>query len=708
MVYFRHLILSAAVSLVFVACSTDDLADVGGGHSSSIGFEVGSVANVTAQAPRGSVTRMVALSADADSLWLSMTGLPTQYMDNPHASRGTQLDQSSMTDFGVSCMRTIRGTGSVYFHAEKYVGSAVSDSWSGKTYYWMPADARFDFFAWAPYSAPVSVDVNSGTFNYTVPADVRSQPDLCGCSVDAATPGRKVPLKFEHLLSRIVFNVPHRDDLAIGTVTGIEISNLVRSGSYSLSSGEWSLDGSDLFTFKIRPEADYVSGTELTANGLRLFMLPQTIAEGAIVTITFKAADGAVKTFTRPLDGITWLKGYTYTFNVGIADDGAFEFVNDTPIQDANYVMHANVIHPVSVDDSQSWMARVWASDGADVSIQKEADVNDMALSGFWTDRVLDKNGRDKGSARGSDQISATGSADVPVRLFLPENVSDQNRIIYVDFYLDGASQPATTLTLLQYCPDWVGDYGWEQIDDNGIGNFGFDWTRSIFLTYKYNIPIIGYTNTSAYKYVVKIRESYGSPSWTSLGSFRRESGVMNRWYIWLDYGKLTNLTGSGSRTDGLGNTVWLNQYGGDAATMAMENGILSIRKTEVGHTHETAFRIATREDDGKNAPTSVLTSPKLASDIALSHALMKNPFDIMETEANDDGEMGYIPKIKEIKWYLPAVDQFATLPRLEPISPGEYWSSTVEPGTDTEPYDGSGVRHPRGTWLKIRACRNR
>lgn len=709
---FRPIFLCVAAATLLWACNDDIVSDPTTATDINFGISATSPAETSStRSTQKTVTRMLATSENADTLWLSVTAMPTPEISRL-ATRGTQLDESTITNFGVSCLRTIDGAKNLYFHSEKYTGTTSSDNWAnanGKTYYWMPKDATFDFFAWTPFDTPSFSDPATGTFSYTVPADVKSQRDLCGCYVAAATPGVKVPLKFSHLLSRIKFNVPDRDNLALGTVTGIEISNLCRSGSYSLLSGEWTLDPTDLFTFKIKPESGYTAGTELTANGLELFMLPQTITDGSVVTITFKPDNGAVKTFTKPLKGITWLKGYTYTFNVGITEDGAFEFVNDTPIQDANYVSHNNVIHPVSVGASQKWTAKVRASDGAPVSILKEPDVNIMATEGFWTDRILDKNGNDKGSARGTDQISSTGSADVPIRIFLPENVSDQNRIIYVDFYFDNTVEPITTLTLLQYCPDWVGSYGWEQLDDNGIGNFGFNWTRNVYLTYKYNVPLIGEQYSSAYRYVMTVWESYGKPWWTSTGKFTSPtSRVMNRWYIRLDYSLLTDLTGSTSRSDGLGNTLWLNQYGGEAATMAMENGILSIRKTEIGHTNETAFRIATPQDDGKDAPVSTLTSPKLASDIALSHALMKNPYNIRETEVNENGEMGYIPIIKEIKWYLPAVDQFATLPKLEPINPGEYWSSTIEPGTDTEPFDGAGIKHPRGTWLKIRACRDR
>lgn len=710
MKYSRLLFLVVPFAVLPCGCTDDPMAD--SQLSSSINFGVASDISQESMSRSSSrvVTRMVATGEGADSLWFRMIQTPTA-TDRPPVSRGVLTDGSSIADFGVSCFRTIGDTRNVYFSGEKYTGSALSDSWQnsqGKIYYWMPSDASFDFYAWTPYGAPVFTDAASGTFRYTVSPEVRNQIDLCGCYVESATPGRKVPLVFGHLLSRILFKVPVRDDLASGTVTGIEISNVCRTGSYSLISGHWTPDSSDRFTYKLKPETDYVSGAELTAGGLQLFLLPQTLTEGTIITISFKDNNGLIKTYTRSLKGVTWLKGYTYTFSIGIADDGSFEFAGDTPILDANYVMHTNVIHPLNIGDTEDWTAVVRTADGADVTIQKEADVNFMATEGFWSDRILDKNGVDKGSARGTDRISSTGTTDVPVRIFLPENVSEQNRIIYVDFYVGSGTQPVTTLTLLQYCPDWVGDYGWEQIDDNGIGNFGFDWTRLVHLTYKYSIGTSANTNNKNYKYADGIRKSYnGYERWTGMGTFRKS--VLNyRCYITLDYSMLTDLTGSDSRTDGLQNTRWLNEYGGDAATMAMENGILSIRKTEKDHQHETAFRIANSKDDGTNAPESRLTTPKLASDIALSHALMKNPYNLRETEANEDGEMGYIPVIKEIKWYLPALGQFSILPKLEPINPGEYWSSTIDPGKTTKPYDGSGSQRGRNEWLKIRACRNR
>lgn len=614
-----------------------------------------------------------------------------------------------------------------YSRTTETEGGTLLNLWQcANTYYWLGAQDNYTFYAVAPWNAlsqglTINTDGAEPVLSYTVPASAADQFDIIADKT-IEYPGnhnKAVPLSFKHLLSRIIINVPQRDDLATGTITNIEISNVVRSGSYSMTSQVWTLTADDIFTFKLQPNVAYTPGAELTGNGRQLFLIPQTLDEGSIITITFKdTTKGTIRTYTKSLGGLTWQKGLTYTFNIGITPDDSFEFTQDTPILDANYVMHTNTIRPVNVIESQQWIAKVRSNDGAPVTIQREADVNVLVKDGFWADRLLDTNGNDVGSARGTDQITSTGAAEVPVRIFLPENSGDKNRIIYIDFYLGASAtgQPVCTLTLLQYCPDWVGTYGWEQIDDNGTGNFGFEWDRKVCLTYKYSVGSNYFASENDivtnrnYKYADGVRQSYpGYDRWTSMGWFWNTKQLNNRCYILLDYSKLNQLIGSNSRIDGLANTVWLNQYGGEAATMAMENSILSIMKTQNGQTTETAFRIATVADDGRNAPPSTLTSPELASDIALSHALMKNKYNLKKT-GTAAGDMGYVPVLTDIVWYLPAVDQFKALPKLEPINPGDYWSSTVEPGADTNPYDGAGIQRERNdtTWLKIRACRNR
>ena len=140
--------------MLLCAC-TDELQEyVPGSEAISFGIYTAEARHeVMSRSPQSVTTRMVATTATADSLWFDMTAMPTGKL-NALTTRGVQLDAATITGFGVSCLRTNRGETNVYFHSERYNGSGVTDSWTnagGKTYYWMPADARFDFFAWTPY-----------------------------------------------------------------------------------------------------------------------------------------------------------------------------------------------------------------------------------------------------------------------------------------------------------------------------------------------------------------------------------------------------------------------------------------------------------------------------------------------------------------------------------------------------------------------------
>lgn len=719
----KYILISSATILMLGSCADDEFTDGTDGLPASdvIGYSIRSVMSRAAVADFNSAktaTELIATSGEQDSLWIYMSETPSELYGRP-AGRGTQMETSTINSFDVSCVRTVNGMYDPYFHNEAYTGTAGPATWTnvaGNTYYWWPEDAQFDFYALSPSKAVTGDPATE--FTFAVNNTVKNQIDLCAATVKDATHGQPVALSFRHLLSRIIFKVPEATELATGKINSIELSNIKSSGKYSSGTESWTLSD-DTYTYKLTPETGYESGADLSANGLQLFLMPQALDKNSILTLTFQptrngANSGGVKTYTKQLTGIDWEPGMTYVFNVSISPQGFFEFTQDAPIQDANYVMHTNTIRPLEGVGNSSWRAEVRTSDGADVTIQKEADVNVIARSGFWTDRIQNTSGGDTGSARGTNTISGTGMTEVPVRIFLPENVTETNRIVYVDFYLGSETTPAQTLTLLQYCPDWVGSYGWEQIDDNESGDFGFNWTRKVCLTYKYSIGITDNTTDRNYVYADGIRNQYidtefsDRANWTGMGTFYRRVGYVwernYRCYIELDYSKVNDLKGSTSSSDGLTNTWWLNRYGGNAATMGMESGILSIMKSDGT---APAFRIATTDDDGPNAPTSTLTEVN-ANAIAISIALRKNRYNIRQTAAAEDGQIGYTPQIAEIQWYLPAVGQFGNLPKLEPITPGEYWSSTTQAGADGLILDGSGVGQNRNTVLKVRACRTK
>lgn len=715
MCWIKYFLRSSAIVFLLGSCSDDNLLDNPDSHpqgSEVIGYGLSPVVSRSTkrnEAPT-KTTALHAISKENDSLWIYMSEIPTEQFSSL-ITRGIAQETAKINSFDVTCIRTVNGTMSdTYFSSETYTGTAGADTWvneNGNIYYWWPENASFDFYALSPAKAKITGSM-AEDFTFTVENSVKDQIDLCATKVENATPNQKVRLSFHHLLSRIIFKVPEETELATGKIISIELSNIVSTGSYSHSTGKWTLSTNDTFTYKLTPEAAYASGADLTGHDLQLFLMPQSLSEKSILTLTFQPTrngenSGGVKTYTKQLTGINWQAGLTYLFNVRISPQGFFEFTQDSPIQDANYVMHTNTIQPLEDVGSSSWRVEARTSDNAGVTIQKEADVNVIAKSGFWTDRILNTNGGDDGSARGTNTISGSGTTPVPVRIFLPENATETNRIVYLDFYLGSETSPVQTLTMLQYCPDWVGNYGWEQIDDNESGDFGFNWTRQVYLTYKYSIGAATNWNTN-YNYIKSVRRNYGNPFWTNVGYFYNTIRRNNRGYIHLDYSQVNDLSGSTSNSQGLENTIWLYNYGGDAATKAMEEGILSIMKSSGT---ETAFRIATKADDGDQAPLSTLTAVD-ANKIAISIALRKNRYNIRQTTAASEGEKGYTPVLAAIEWYLPAVDQFQNLPRLQSITPNEYWSSTTTPGATGDPYDGSGAMQPRSNILKVRACRTR
>lgn len=125
-------------------------------------------------------------------------------------------------------------------------------------------------------------------------------------------------------------------------------------------------------------------------------------------------------------------------------------------------------------------------------------------------------------SARGSSSWSGTGNVTNKLfYIFIPENVSDKDRQISLTLRGTGdASTVSTTKVLLQKYPNWTdGGFGWEVVDDDESGEYGFKWTRKVVYQFYQNHGEIlgfgtdwtGYTRTQMLEFINSIVAPYNN-----------------------------------------------------------------------------------------------------------------------------------------------------------------------------------------------------
>lgn len=599
-----------------------------------------------------------------------------------------------------------------FFADERAVRSG--DTWATTTlYYWPTATgSTLDFWAMAGADAqgvtvsgtPSSID--DMAIDYTVPSLAGSQADLMIATTDRLnTPGVSVPLRFRHICSavRFVFG----DRMQPGIIKEITLSGIMSAGRYTT---QWT-GVTDARSFTVNANrtttGNETSGDAMLSDDNTFMMIPQQLADDAMLTVVFRDdVTGSERTLTASLAGATWRQGTVTTYRIGISPEYQLEFTRPVETQDAHYVICDSEIKISGLPAGRSWTLTAQASDGADVSVQRTADINPFAAQGFWTDKEMN-NGTPTGvSARGTKTVTGSGSGTVPLTVFLPENATDADRTVTLTLSVDGMPSSTVTQTITQVCPSWSGNTGWERIDDGLTGVYGFKYSaRHVYI---YNYWSYSSVIASVESSVSRLIEQYGASSYVTYARFTRFLAPRNRLYVSIEYSKLSNLNGqAASSTAGFDNTRQLYELGGSATSRTFENALLQLKKIQNG---DTAFRKRNNASDSPD-PDEVpkwIDGTNIDQSQALTLVLKKNRYYLNRYTDSETGLKTTAPRIlaEDIVWYLPAWEQFAGMPASS-FMRSEFWSSTAY-GDATQSYDGSGALRDRMTLLKIRVARNR
>ena len=611
---------------------------------------------------------------------------------------------------------------------------------SEKKYYW-PGSGTIDFVAVA--NAPASgFTPSDGTklesFTYTVPADATQQNDIIVATAKdiEGNNNASVRLSFKHIMSAVNVKI---GKVVKGEIRSIKFTNVYNKGEYLVDQGIWVVDKTSVGDFTVKMEDDkFVSsgtgseGTSVNTPEGTFMFIPQNPGENAEMVIEFYDSetghlysDDDTKNPYKPalrgsIAGDNWDKSKTVNYILSIDESYTLTIEPVGKKLDAHYVIgYANV----TVEGIDNWTIEVSSDISSDeqITIQPEEEVNPLAKQGFWTDKVVDANGNvTTESARGSSSWS--GKDNVTNKLFyifIPENVSDKDRQIRLTLRGTGSSTASTTKVLLQKYPNWTdGGFGWEVVEDDESGEYGFKWTRQVAYVFKYSyLPITGYgtsyTRTQMNEYLNGLITTYNASSYVMNVEFTYQNYVISRnkrRYLYFDYSKLNNLSGANDPDAGFENTNALFNIGGSAASLTFETVVASTLKLKGDLSDPLAFHKVVSTDD-YHTDNGVPAETGEMNDLSgiLTYILKKNRYYL---HVVDDGETkAYHPifDINDLKWYLPAYGQFVYFTP-DPNIPGDdkanYWSSTAVDGS-SQAYIGNGTATDRDLQYRVIAVRN-
>lgn len=576
-------------------------------------------------------------------------------------------------------------------------------------YYW-PGNGTLDFVALANASTSFVANTTETaieSFTYTVPTDPTAQNDIMLAKTSApGTQTSSVPLTFNHIMSAVNVKI---GSVVNGEIRSITFKNVYNKGTYLVDRGVWVIDRTSVGDFTVKMEGNKfvvndntLTETLVNASNATFMMIPQNPGENAEMVIEFYDNEtghlysdvaGSYKPALRgSISDDNWDMCKTTNYMLSIDESFTMKIEPVGKKLDAHYIIgYANV----TVEGIDDWTITASTSDGSIVTLLPEEEVNPLAKQGFWTDKVVDANGNiTTESARGASSWSGTGNvSNKKFYIFIPENINNKDREINLILKGNGSSTASTTKVLLQKYPDWtVGGFGWETVDDDESGKYGFKWTRKVAYIYPYTWTL---TDLSGHeKFVKNFVSSYGANAndFATVVRYIHSGSIVTskRYYILLDYSKLNNITGANSATEGFNNTLALYRQAGTTATSQFETILKTTLKTESGKETENMFRLP--NDDEVNSG-KVPAESGTANDLSaiMEFVQKKNKYYVQKKSQTDsDGKpiVTYVPYFfeEDLKWYLPAYGQFQYFvpnPNVAGDAAANYWSSTTA-GTTT------------------------
>lgn len=703
----HHLTASIAAVLLsasLFSCSSDDFFGKAETNTDGISFGVSTENGASTRANNsadGYTAARYTLRSDNSADTLCVRAVVTDGIGNDNAGRPATRAamQTSMYDkFKVVAAVMENGNlGTQYYMDDVATKTKTGTNWvPSKVYYWPGSNRQLRFLAWAPTDASfqsvpnnyVPNNPNATTLQYTTPTEAKNQRDLVAAAtkfIDSpANNGTCTPvsLNFEHLCTAVIIKTG--EQMTAGTIQSVSLKGIKNSGTYDMVGSEWTLNNSTA-DFTISPNKETTgathNGTDLNAGESTFMLLPQKLGADSKLEVVFHdKISGRYRTLSASLSGAEWPMGKTVTYRLSITPEYELKFTSTPKIVDAHYD-----IIPIKV--KTEYVKGNWTIKSNQPWVTIKSALTTYEQSGYWlkaTGDYADYCGSEKVPVERQQTLDKTDNGETTLYLFVEENNSTTDRTVTLTLSINGVD--FATADIVQKCPIWQGDIGWEVLEDDETFPFGFKWDRKV--TYKKE-------NLSwAWAEAWWIKQNFKKQPkdfWEWLGSliapktvpyvtvdYNNSNGTVT---FTVDYSKMDEISAI-STDDGLENT-W-NLY---------------------SHVGGTSFEGEKFIADRGYTVTSQSGSNEIPKVFAALYAIKLNAFDVHKGKDGNKITYAITPEKTDINWYLPASNQFSGAVGLN----GKHWSSTgIRDNSNAYTWDASPQSTPRMDLHKVRAVRKK
>lgn len=690
-------IAAVLLSASLFSCSSDDFFGKPESESTNgISFGVSTENSAATRANKtddGLTVARYTLRSDNSADTLCVRAVVTDGIGNNANKPATRAAmQTSMYDkFNVVAALKENGTiGTQLFMNE--TATKTNTNWvPAHTYYWPGSNRQLRFLAWAPTDAvfqSVPNSPNTTTLQYTTPAEAKNQRDLVAAATDfidsPANNGTCTPvsLNFKHLCTAVIIKTG--ETMTAGTIKSVSLKGVKNSGTYNMVNSEWTLNNSTA-DFTISPNQATTSttpnGTDLNAGESTFMLLPQTLGADSKLEVEFHDnISGKDRILSASLKGAEWPMGKTVTYRLSITPEYELKFTSTPDIVDAHYD-----IIPIKVNTE--YVQGNWTIKSNQPWVTIKSALTTYEQSGYWlkaTGDYADYCGSEKVPVERQQTLDKTGNGETTLYLFVEENNSTKDRTVTLTLSINGVD--FATADIVQKCPIWQGDIGWEVLEDDETFPFGFKWDRKV--TYQKK----GFNFISGLIEAWWIKQTFKKQPnnfWEWIASifvpqtvpYVTVSNSGNTVTFTVDYSEMDEISAI-STDDGLENT-W-NLYSHVGGTSFEGEKFIAGRGYTV---------------------TSQSGSNEIPKVFAALYAIKLNAFDVHKGGEENKITYAITPEKTDINWYLPASNQFSGAVGLN----GKHWSSTgIRDNSNAYTWDASPQSTPRMDLHKVRAVRKK
>ena len=690
-------IAAVLLSASLFSCSSDDFfGKPESGSTNGISFGVSTENSAATRANKtddGLTVARYTLRSDNSADTLCVRAVVTDGIGNNANKPATRAAmQTSMYDkFNVVAALKENGTiGTQLFMNE--TATKTNTNWvPAHTYYWPGSNRQLRFLAWAPTDATfeaVPNTPNATTLKYTTPAEAKNQRDLVAAATDfidsPANNGTCTPvsLNFKHLCTAVIIKTG--ETMTAGTIKSVKITKVRNSGTYDMATAAWALNETTA-DYTVSPNlattGTTADGTKLNAEDATFMLLPQTLGADSKLEVVFHDnISGNDRTLSASLNGAEWPMGKTVTYRLSITPEYELKFTSTPDIVDAHYD-----IIPIKVNTK--YVKGNWTIKSNQPWVTIKSALTTYEQSGYWLNATGDYaaycNSENVPVER-QQTLDKTGNGETTLYLFVEENNSTTDRSVTLTLSINGAD--FATADIVQKCPIWQGDIGWEVLEDTETFPFGFKWDRKV----TYQKKGFGFISGPIEEWWMKQNfkkqpkgfwewvKSIFAPETVPYVTVNYSNGTVT---FTVDYSKMAEISAI-STDDGLENTWNLYSHVG-------------------GTSFEGEKYIAGRG----YTVTSQSGSNEIPKVFAALYAIKLNAFDVHKGGEGNQTTYAITPEKTDINWYLPASNQFSGEVGLN----GKHWSSTgIQDNSNAYTWDGTPQQTPRMELHKVRAVRKR